>query len=43
MQRSPVLPHYLPQQYLRLFAELKQKEYAATMERIFPVEYDYYL
>jgi len=42
-QHSTVLPHYLPQQFLRLFAELKQKEFAASMEQVFPVEYDFYL
>jgi glutamine synthetase len=43
MQRSTLLPRYVPQQFLRLFAELKQKEYAASMEQVFPVEYDFYL
>ena len=43
MQNSTVLAQFLPQQYLRLFAELKQKEYAASMEQVFPVEYDFYL
>jgi glutamine synthetase len=43
MQRSTVLSHYLPQRFLQLFAELKQKEFAASMEQVFPVEYDFYL
>jgi glutamine synthetase len=42
-EHSELLAQYIPQQFLRLFAELKQKEYAAAMEQVFPVEYDFYL
>ena len=42
-QGSAQLAQYLPAQFLKLFAELKQKEYAASMEQVFPVEYDFYL
>lgn len=42
-QSSALLGEYLPAQFLKLFAELKQKEYAASMEAVFPVEYDFYL
>jgi len=42
-RNSAVLAQYLPAQYLKLFAELKQKEYAVAMEHVFPVEYDFYL
>lgn len=42
-QASPLLARYFPERFLKLFAELKQKEHAAVMEGIFPVEYDFYL
>jgi glutamine synthetase len=41
-QSSTLLAEHLPAQFLKLFAELKQKEYAASMEQVFPVEYDFY-
>jgi glutamine synthetase len=41
--KSSALAQYLPEKYLRLFAELKAKECAALMEEVFPVEYDFYL
>ena len=43
MEKSAALAEYLPEQYLRLFSELKQKEHAALMAEVFPVEYDFYL
>ena len=42
-EQSALLARYLPQEFLRLYVELKQKEYAAAMEQVFPVEYDFYL
>jgi glutamine synthetase len=41
--KSGALAQYLPEKYLRLYAELKTKECAALMEEVFPVEYDFYL
>jgi glutamine synthetase len=43
LEKSSALAAYLPGQFLKLFSELKQKEYAALMEEVFPVEYDFYL
>lgn len=43
LENSSALAEYLPKQYLKLYSELKQKEYAALTEEVFPVEYDFYL
>ncbi len=43
LEKSSTLAAYLPEKYLKLYSELKQKEYAALMEEVFPVEYDFYL
>ena len=42
-EKSGLLAQYLPERYLRLYSELKQKECAALMGEVFPVEYDFYL
>lgn len=42
-RQSPLLARYIPARFLQLFTELKQEEYAAAVEGIFPVEYDFYL
>lgn len=41
--QSSLLARYMPEKFLQIYVELKQKEYATVMERIFPVEYDFYL
>jgi glutamine synthetase len=43
LERSSLLPAYIPQRYLQLFAELKRKEYAAFIEELFIQEFDFYL
>jgi glutamine synthetase len=43
LEKSRALAEYLPEQYLKLYSELKQKECAALMEEVFPIEYDFYL
>jgi glutamine synthetase len=43
LQRSRLLPAYIPLRYLELFAELKRKEYAAFIEDLFIQELDFYL
>jgi glutamine synthetase len=43
MEKSAALAEYLPERYLKLYSELKQKEYAALMAEVFPIEYDFYL
>ena len=42
-EKSSALAQYLPERYLKLYSELKQKECAALMEQVFPVEFDFYL
>jgi glutamine synthetase len=42
-EKSTLLSAYLPERYLKLYAELKRKECAAMMEEILPAEYDFYL
>ena len=43
VEKSRTLAEYLPERYLRLYSELKQKEHAALMEEVLPIEYDFYL
>jgi len=43
LEKSAVLAEYLPEQYLKLYSELKRKEYAALTAEVFPIEYDFYL
>jgi glutamine synthetase len=43
LEKSSTLAEYIPEKYLKLYSEMKQKEYAALMEEVFPVEYDFYL
>jgi glutamine synthetase len=43
LEKSSALAAYLPEQFLKLYSELKRKEYAVLMEEVFPVEYDFYL
>jgi glutamine synthetase len=43
LEKSATLAQYLPEQYLKLYSELKQKEHAVLMAEVFPVEYDFYL
>lgn len=43
MRNSALLARYLPRRFLEAFHELKRKEYAAVMQEIVPVEYDFYL
>jgi glutamine synthetase len=43
LEKSSTLAAYIPEKYLKLYSEMKQKEYAALMEEVFPVEYDFYL
>jgi glutamine synthetase len=43
LEKSGALAAYLPEQFLKLYSELKQKEHAALMGEVFPVEYDFYL
>jgi glutamine synthetase len=43
LEKSAGLAKYLPEQYLNLYSELKQKEHAVLMAEVFPVEYDFYL
>ena len=43
LERSASLSGYIPERYLRAYAELKRSEYAALMERVLPCELDFYL
>jgi len=43
LEHSSLLPAYIPQKYLALFAELKRREYAAVIEELFTREFDFYL
>jgi len=43
LEKSATLAEYLPEKYLRLYSELKQKEHAALTADVFPIEYDFYL
>jgi glutamine synthetase len=43
LEKSAALAKYLPEQYLKLYAELKRKEHAVLMTDVFPIEYDFYL
>jgi glutamine synthetase len=43
LEKSATLARYLPEKYLRLYSELKQKEHAALTADVFPIEYDFYL
>jgi glutamine synthetase len=43
LERSVVLSRYIPERYLRAYAELKRGEYAALMEQVLPGELDFYL
>jgi len=43
LERSTLLAQYIPENFLRLFAELKRKEYAALVGELFTREYDFYL
>jgi glutamine synthetase len=43
LEKSATLAQYLPENYLKLYSELKQKEHAVLMAEVFPIEYDFYL
>jgi glutamine synthetase len=43
LEKSAALAQYLPEKYLKLYSELKQKEHAALIADVFPIEYDFYL
>jgi glutamine synthetase len=43
LEQSTNLSGYIPERYLRAYAELKRSEYAALMERVLPCELDFYL
>jgi glutamine synthetase len=43
LEQSASLSSYIPERYLRAYAELKRSEYAALMERVLPCELDFYL
>jgi glutamine synthetase len=43
LERSALLSRYIPERYLRAYAELKRGEYAALMEQVLPGELDFYL
>lgn len=43
LERSSLLPAYIPERYLALFAELKRREYAAMIGELFIQEFDFYL
>jgi glutamine synthetase len=43
LEKSAALAQYLPEEYLKLYSELKQKEHATLMVEVFPAEYDFYL
>jgi glutamine synthetase len=43
LEKSAALAKYVPEQYLKLYAELKQKEHAVLMADVFPIEFDFYL
>ena len=43
LEKSALLSRYIPERYLRAYAELKRGEYAALMEQILPGELDFYL
>jgi glutamine synthetase len=43
LETAVILPEYMPQRFLKLYAELKRNEFAAVMETISPREYDFYL
>jgi glutamine synthetase len=43
LEQSTALAEYIPARFLKLFAELKRKEYAAVIEELFIQEFDFYL
>jgi glutamine synthetase len=43
LEKSATLAQYLPEKYLKLYSQLKQKEHAVLMAEVFPIEYDFYL
>jgi glutamine synthetase len=43
LERSATLAKYLPERFLKLYVELKRKEYAVMIENVFPAELDFYL
>ena len=43
LEQSSLLAEYIPARFLKLFAELKRKEYAAVIEELFIQEFDFYL
>jgi glutamine synthetase len=43
LEQSTSLAEYIPMRFLKLFAELKRKEYAAVIEDLFIQEFDFYL
>ena len=43
LEQSATLAEYIPRRFLKLFAELKRKEYAAVIEELFIQEFDFYL
>jgi glutamine synthetase len=43
LERSSLLASYIPTNFLKLFAELKRKEYAALIDELFIRELDFYL
>ena len=43
LEHSSLLPAYIAQNFLQLFAELKRKEYAALIDSLFIQEFDFYL
>ena len=43
LEGSALLSRYIPERYLRAYAELKRGEYAALMEQVLPGELDFYL
>jgi glutamine synthetase len=43
LEKSALLSRYIPERYLRAYAELKRGEYAALMEQVLPGELDFYL
>lgn len=43
LEKSALLSRYIPERYLRAYAELKRGEYAALMEQVLPAELDFYL
>jgi glutamine synthetase len=43
LEKSALLSRYIPERYLRAYAQLKRGEYAALMEQVLPGELDFYL